>query len=600
MKVVWSRTEYKGNVKTKTTTQNITTYVSKLQWSGASTQASRQVSITLANDPYDKNMNVPRIKPGDVIKVYAGKEKNPRFIGRVPNRQLTSDIGTIEIVAYDYMHNLLQSTMSKKFKNKTPEYITKAVLADLGVSAGKIAKTGVKIKKFFPSEMSPYNIIVAAYRKAAKTNGKKYFFRMNGTKFESIEKGEIYKTYLEEKVNITKSNYEENADDVVNKVVVFKNNKKVNTVKNNASIKKYGIVQRTISVDSGKGAKEAKNTLQGISKTASISTTGDWNCVAGKGVYVKDSASGLTGKYWISNDTHTFENGIHTMDLDLEFKEVMESVSVQEMDTSKKTSAKSSKTNSSKESSEKYIYQTKKKKATFTAYYPGENGEWVDSFGRRLIASKMTCAASRCIAHGTKITVKDTGTKYDGKTFKVNDRPATKYDMMDGRLHIDLLLSNHAECNDFGRRHGNILIKKKIKNPNYVRNSKADKVIKEAKKWVGQLSYSQANRQNFKPGGSADCSSFSHHCFSKIGIEIGSTTDDQPNAGHEVKKSKRKKGDLVFFHTCADRGQPYGATHVGICLSKKKFIHCSSARNGVVITSFSSYSPPLVAVRRVL
>ena len=589
MKVMWSRTEYKGNVKTKTTSQNISNFVSKLSWSGASTQASRQVSISLANDPYDKNMNIPKIKPGDVIKVYAGKEKNPRFIGRVPNRQLTSDIGTIEIVAYDYMHNLLQSTMSKKFKNKTPEYITKAVLADVGVSPGKLMKTGVKIKKFFPSEMSPYDIIVAAYRKAAKKTGKKYFFRMNGTKFEVIEKGEIYKTYLEEKVNITKSNYEENADEVVNKVVVFKNNKKVNTVKNNASIKKYGIVQKTISVDSGKGAKEAKNTLQGISKTASISTIGDWNCVAGKGVYIKDTASGLTGKYWITNDTHNFENGIHTMDLDLEFKNAMESVSVQEMDTSTK------KKETTKDSSEKYVYKTTKKKATFTAYYPGENGEWEDSFGNRLIASKKTCAATRSIAHGTKITVKDTGTQYDGKTFKVNDRPATKYDMMDGRIHIDLLLNNAAECNSFGRRHGNIVIKKKIKNPNYKSNSKADKVCKLAKGYIGKVRYVFGARN--VPGGVSDCSGFTQYCFNKIGINIGNDTIAQSHAGKGVSKGKAKKGDIVIFQGTYRAGP----SHVGIMLGKKKFVHCSSS-GGVKTNSLSEgyYVQHFHSIRRVL
>jgi cell wall-associated NlpC family hydrolase len=171
--------------------------------------------------------------------------------------------------------------------------------------------------------------------------------------------------------------------------------------------------------------------------------------------------------------------------------------------------------------------------------------------------------------------------------------------MLKGKLHIDLLLPNASACNAFGVRTGTIIIKRKIKNPNYNSNSKADKVIKEAKKWVGKLSYSQARRQNFYSGGSADCSSFAHHCFKKIGIEIGGYTGEQVYAGKEVNKNKRKKGDLVFFHTC-NVSRPFGATHVGICLSKKQFIHCSSARNGVCITNFSAYSPPIVRVMRVL
>lgn len=596
MRVYWSRTTYKGVVKQNTTTQNITNFVSKLTWSGASTQASRQVTISLLNNPYDKNLNVPKPRPGDIIKVYTDKGKNPRFVGRVPNRQLTSDVGTIDILAYDYMHNMLSSTMTKKFKNKTPEYITKAVLKDCGITAGSIVKTGKKISKFYPSEMSPYDIIIAAYRKVKAKTGEEYFLRMNGTKLDVIEKGKVFSTILEEKVQIYKTNYEENSDDVVNKVVVWKNNKKVNTVKNDASIKRYGVLQQSISVDKGKGTSEAKKTLKGASKSAYISTIGDWNCIAGMGVYVKDTASGLTGEYWVKNDTHTWENGIHTMDLELEFKNVTESVSVSQLDNKKKSSSSGYGSNTS----EKYIYKTvSSKDAVFTAYYPGEANEWVDSHDRRLVASKKTCAATRSIPFNTKITVKGTKTKYDGKTYKVTDRPAVRLDRIDGKIHIDILMNNAAECNDFGVKRGKIAIRKKVKNPDYKSGSKADKVIKEAKKWIGKLSYSQPRRYQIHAGGYADCSSFAQHCFKKIGIDIGSTTNDQVIFGKEVNRNKRKKGDLVFFHTCATDHR-YGASHVGICLSKKQFIHCSSSRNGVTITNFSAYSQPIVRVMRVL
>ena len=596
IKVVWSRTQYKGAVKTKTITQDITAMISSLTWSGASTQASRQVSFSIIHDPYDKNINPPNIAPGDTIRLYKDKEKKPRFIGRVPNRQMTSDVGTIEIIAYDYMHNMISSTMTKKFKKKTPEYITKAVLKDVGITAGSIVRTGIQINKFYPDQMSPYDIIVAAYRKAAAKTKKKYYLRMNGNKLDVIEKGEKVSTILEEKVNLTNSNYEENADGVVNKVDVYKNNKRVGSYKNDASIRKYGVLQQSISVDSGKGKTEAKNTMKGVEKTASISVLGDWSCTAGKGVYIKDTASGLIGWYWIKNDTHTFSDGVHLMELDLEFKNVMENVSIQELQEQTKKTSKSSKSSSS-DSSSTVTY--KKKKAKFSAYYPGENGEWTDGQDHRLVESKRTCAATRSIPFGTKLIIKKTGSKYDGRTYKVTDRPAVKYDKVDGKIHIDVLVKDEAETDAFGWKDGEIWIIKKKKKKSK-RDKKIDKVIKEAKKWIGKLSYSQSNRQNFHNGGSADCSSFTHHCFKKIGIEIGSTTDDQPRVGKHVSKNKRKRGDLVFFHTCKDRGQPYGATHVGICLSKKKFIHCSSSRNGVVITRFSSYTPPIVQVRRVL
>ena len=592
IKIVWVHKKSKNKKWITDFTEDITQTVSKVVWSGADTQASRSLVISVVNNPYDKNTKAPNIVPGDIIKLYKDKEKNPRFIGRAVNRSKVSDLGTIDVTCYDYMHNLIKSTGTYKFKNKTPEFIAKSVLKDVKITAGTLKKTNTKIKKYYPSNASLYNIIMKAYKKVVSKTKVQYMPRMNGTKFEVIEKGKVIESImLSDNVDIYQSRYEENSDNVIDKVIVYKKNKKVGTYKRDANIQRYGIIQKDITVDSGKGKKQADSNFKGMSKTASISAIGAWACISGKGVYIHDSASGLIGTYWIINDKHTFENGIHKMDLDLAFKNVTENPNVsQTSDKKKKTTGKNS-------SEDKVKYTYKKKPATFTAYYPGENGEWLDSHDRRLVAAKMTCAASRSIAFNTKIIVKDTKTKYDGKTYKVTDRPATKYDMMDGRLHIDLLLNDKAECDAFGRRHGKIAIKKKVKDKD---SKKMKKLIKEAKYWVGKLSYSQANRQNFRPGGSADCSSFAHHCFAKIGIEIGSTTDDQPRAGKEVSKKKRKKGDLVFFHTCSDRGQPYGATHVGICLSKKKFVHCSSSRNGVVITRFSSYTPPLVAVRRVL
>ena len=91
-------------------TKDITEYVTSLKWSGAATQASRTLEFSLANDPYDKYLKRPDIKTGDVLKLYKGKDKNPKFVGRAVTRQLTSEIGTVDVTVYDYMHNMIQST----------------------------------------------------------------------------------------------------------------------------------------------------------------------------------------------------------------------------------------------------------------------------------------------------------------------------------------------------------------------------------------------------------------------------------------------------------------------------------------------------------
>jgi len=49
--------------------------------------------------------------------------------------------------------------------------------------------------------------------------------------------------------------------------------------------------------------------------------------VAGYSLTIKDKATGLTGKFYITSYNYTFENGTHIMRFDLVWKNVMESPS---------------------------------------------------------------------------------------------------------------------------------------------------------------------------------------------------------------------------------------------------------------------------------
>lgn len=61
---------------------------------------------------------------------------------------------------------------------------------------------------------------------------------------------------------------------------------------------------------------EKRITLDGID--------GDLRCIAGNGVEVYDQATGLSGLFWIDSDSHTWENGTHIMNLELNFKNIMD------------------------------------------------------------------------------------------------------------------------------------------------------------------------------------------------------------------------------------------------------------------------------------
>lgn len=378
----------------------ITEFVTTVTWSGADTQASRSLEFEMVNTPYDKNMKVPVPKGGDIITFY-DDSGTKRFIGRVTGKVRTSEIGTRQYTARDYMHNMIQSKASYIFKKKTPEYITKAICKDMKISVGSLAKTKKKLKKYVAQSQSVYDIIAKAYRKA-KT-GSKFLLAMNGTKFTVVKRGgAIANFHLDSSKDIMSMEFTENADSMINQVAIYnKNNKKIGVVKNASWIKTYGIYQDVFEIDKKKkkasksDKSDAKKQLQGIDKKTTLEAIGNIACVSGRAVTILDRATKTSAEFWIKSDTHTWEGGVHTMTLELQFKKTV--------DSTVKTTEKASSTGTAKAKSN-------------AKYKPGKgklgwpcNGTVTKKFNNKS-GSKKHLGIDIKVASGTQIHAAEAGT----------------------------------------------------------------------------------------------------------------------------------------------------------------------------------------------
>ena len=377
----------------------ITEFVTTVTWSGADTQASRSLEFELVNTPFDKKMSVPVLKGGDIVTFY-DDNGNQRFVGRITGKTKTSEVGTRQYTARDYMHNLIQSKASYIFKKKTPEYITRAICKDLKITVGSLVKTKKKLKKYVAQGMSVYDIINKAYKKA-KT-GATYLLCMNGTKFTVVKRGgAIANFHLDSTKDIINMEFTENADSMVNQVAIYnKNNKKIGVVKNADWIKLYGIYQDVFDVDKKKkkaskaDKADAKKQLQGIDKKTTIEAIGNIACVSGRAVTILDRATKTSAEFWIKSDSHTWENGVHTMILELKFKQLVDS-------TINKSTASSSGTQKAKNNA---------------SYNPGKgklgwpcNGNVIKKFNNKK-GSKQHHGIDIKVASGTQIHAAEAGT----------------------------------------------------------------------------------------------------------------------------------------------------------------------------------------------
>nr|DAT40021.1 MAG TPA: 43 kDa tail protein [Caudoviricetes sp.] len=314
----------------------------KVEWSGTDTQASRQITFSIPVNPYDKGFKNAPIKLGDIVTLYSDKEK--LFVGVVTSREKSAAIGTASYTAKDFMHYLLRSSTSRKFVNKTPEQITKQICTEAGIKCGDLAKTGVNIPKLIFEDQNLYGIILKAYRKAVGKTKKKYMLTMDGKKLSVIVKGKDSKVTLDQGKDITDASYSDTTDNMVNLVKIYNESmQQVGKVEKKKLTQKYGIYQSTYTKEDGVDAKkEAEALMVGITKEASVEAIGDIRAVSGKSLVIYDKATGLNGKFYITSDTHTFENGVHTMQLELAWKNIMESGADESADSSEKTSTNTS------------------------------------------------------------------------------------------------------------------------------------------------------------------------------------------------------------------------------------------------------------------
>jgi len=81
-----------------------------------------------------------------------------------------------------------------------------------------------------------------------------------------------------------------------------------------------------------------------------------------------------------------------------------------------------------------------------------------------------------------------------------------------------------------------------------------------------------------------DCSGFTKYVYKEHGLTIPRYSGNQAKFGKTVAYNELQVGDLVFFDT--EKRYKRKVNHVGIYMGDNKFIHASSAKKKVIITSF--------------
>lgn len=250
------------------------------------------------------------------------------FLGYIFDRQRLSTSNIINLTCYDRGIYLKRNQGTYKFKNETPEAITKRICKDFGISIGEVTSTGVKISRNFIG-VNLYNIIQTVYTLASEKNSKKYITYFAGDKLMIREK-KLNKSTLviESGSDLMSTSTSESISNMINQVAIYnENDKLVKIQKDQSLINSYGLMQSYIKQGKKEDATgKAKKLIEdnGVQQKITIENLGNIGHITGNTVVVKESVTGVYGLFLIDNDIHTWKNGQYYNKLVVNFKNIMD------------------------------------------------------------------------------------------------------------------------------------------------------------------------------------------------------------------------------------------------------------------------------------
>lgn len=310
-------------------TTEITPFSKTIVLSASTTQPSRKLEATIGYPIYDVNQPKLEVCAGYIIWII-DDIKGEIFIGMVTEREIDSDTEELIFTAYDFMYHLLKSKASHNFQKVTPEQAVSIVCSEAGVATNIIAKTGIPISRIVKNK-SLYNIIMECYTEASEQNNKKYVPIMQSNKLSVIEKGQIVAGYtLKVDANVTKIQYKDSIDSMVNRVKVYDSNGNyLSKVENTDWINAFGVLEDSYEVDTSKDTNTtAKNMLYGLDTDILADGLGNVDCITGYAIACKVFylSTMQNAVLYIDTDKHTWDmtNGGYTMELTLTISNLMD------------------------------------------------------------------------------------------------------------------------------------------------------------------------------------------------------------------------------------------------------------------------------------
>lgn len=255
----------------------------------------------------------------------------PMFWGYIFSKSRTKE-QIIDVTAYDQTRYL--KNKDTYCYTKTASELIKTICNDYKLQTGTIADTGFTITERVEDNQSLFDIIFNALDFTNVYTGKGFFFYddFGDITLKPYDDLMLNLAFVSDDNTLIDFSYKTDIDtNSYNRILLYRDNEDTNTrevysAQDSSNIMKWGVLQYSERISDsyteGQIAEVADrmlNIYNRVKKTFSIEDSGVPELRAGNGIWVsiKDTGEVINAGYTVESCTHTFENGRHTMKLEL-------------------------------------------------------------------------------------------------------------------------------------------------------------------------------------------------------------------------------------------------------------------------------------------
>lgn len=306
-------------------TRRITDILLNWSWSGDKSTLVRQL---VAEIVFDESTGLPVPQMGDAVMM-TDDSGNPIFDGVVLRRSAGSEETSMSFTCFDRGIYCRRNDGTYKFRDATPESITRQVCADYELPIVSLPSTGVKISRKFAG-VALDKIFETVWTLATQQTEDKYAITYTPKGLlVAVRDVSERSIVLKAESNLMDARTVEDATNIVNSVAIYDADgsfqRRVGT---DDAQKLFGMMERHLTENASSDVdidKEAQKLLDDgvMTQTVTVDVLGDLSLITGQTVVVRENKTGLQGIFWIDADVHTWKRDNYYCKLTLNCRNVI-------------------------------------------------------------------------------------------------------------------------------------------------------------------------------------------------------------------------------------------------------------------------------------